>query len=94
MDPLYKSLKEHIDLINLNIGDIIVDTDSGDIGILTKKSRHIDMVVDDIFIWNIKWSGGASESERVDILEEEGLKLSIVIGAYDWHSVTGETYQI
>jgi|TARA_R100001163_G_scaffold65838_1_gene65553 hypothetical protein len=92
MGEHYKALKEYIDLINLNIGDIIVDTDSGDIGILTKKDRHIDMVVDDIFIWHIKWSGG--DSERVDIIEEEGLKLSIVIGTYDWHSVTGETYQL
>ena len=80
-------------MINLNIGDIIVDTDNGDIGILTKKNRHIDMVVDDIFIWNIKWSGNG-EKERLDFIEEEGLKLSIVVGAYDWHSVTGETYQI
>jgi hypothetical protein len=93
MDERFKSLKEHIDLINLNIGDIIVDTDNGDIGILTKKNRHIDMVVDDIFIWNIKWSGNG-EKERLDFIEEEGLKLSIVVGAYDWHSVTGETYQI
>ena len=90
MDERFKSLKEHIDLINLNIGDIIVDTDNG---ILTKKNRHIDMVVDDIFIWNIKWSGNG-EKERLDFIEEEGLKLSIVVGAYDWHSVTGETYQI
>ena len=80
-------------MINLNIGDIIVDTDNGDIGILTKKNRHIDMVVDDIFIWNIKWSGN-DDKERLDFIEEEGLKLSIVVGAYDWHSVTGETYQI
>ena len=93
MDERFKSLKEHIDLINLNIGDIIVDTDNGDIGILTKKNRHIDMVVDDIFIWNIKWSSNG-EKERLDFMEEEGLKLSIVVGAYDWHSVTGETYQI
>lgn len=93
MDERFKSLKEHIDLINLNIGDIIVDTDNGDIGILTKKNRHIDMVVDDIFIWNIKWSGN-DDKERLDFIEEEGLKLSIVVGAYDWHSVTGETYQI
>jgi len=93
MDDRFKSLKEHIDLINLNIGDIIVDTDNGDVGILTKKNRRIDMIEDDIFIWNVKWSGSV-EIERVDILEEEGLKLSIVVGAYDWHSVTGETYQL
>ena len=92
MGEHYKALKEYTDLINLNIGDIIVDTDSGDIGILTKKNRHIDMVVDDIFTWNIKWTGG--KLERVDVLEEEGIKLSIVIGTYDWHSVTGETYQL
>tara|TARA_A100001391_G_scaffold176312_1_gene139399 strand:+ start:12 stop:290 length:279 start_codon:yes stop_codon:yes gene_type:complete len=92
MDDRYRALKEYVDLINLNIGDIIVDTDSGDIGILTKKNRHIDMVVDDIFTWNIKWTGG--KLERVDVLEEEGIKLSIVIGTYDWHSVTGETYQL
>ena len=93
MDARFKSLKEDINLINLNIGDIIVDTDNGDIGILTKKNRHIDMVVDDIFVWNIKWSGN-DDKERLDFIEEEGLKLSIVVGAYDWHSVTGETYQI
>ena len=93
MDEYFKLLKDRINLINLNIGDIIVDTDNGDIGILTKKNRHIDMVVDDIFIWNIKWSGN-DDNERLDFMEEEGLKLSIVAGTYDWHSITGETYQI
>jgi hypothetical protein len=28
------------------------------------------------------------------ILEEEGLKLSIVIGTYDWHSITGGTFEL
>jgi hypothetical protein len=28
------------------------------------------------------------------ILEEESLKLSIVVGIYEWHSVNGETFEV
>ena len=29
-----------------------------------------------------------------DILEEEGLRLSIVVGAMEWHSINGGTFEL
>ena len=29
-----------------------------------------------------------------DMLEEEGIKLSIVVGAIEWHSINGGTFEL
>ncbi len=34
------------------------------------------------------------ENPMGTLLEEEGLKLSIAVGTYDWHSITGETFEL
>jgi hypothetical protein len=94
-----QSVEEYTNRIVLSIGDIIIDTHAGNTGILIDRRHHIDMIEDDIYLWDIKWNYDALNASPVNapassILEEEGLKLSIVVGIYEWHSVKGETFVI
>lgn len=94
-----KNLQKYTASIVFSVGDIIIDTIGKHTGVLVNKSRHIDMVEDDIYIWEIKWNDNIILENPFDtpmssILEEEGLKLSIVVGLYEWHSVSGETFEI
>ena len=95
----YKELQNKADRVILSIGDIIVDNVGGHIGILTRRSHHIDMVEDDVFVWEAKWINNVVKEfyETVPantLLEEEGLKFSIVLGTYEWHSIDGESYEL
>ena len=71
--------------ILLNPGDLIVDEMTGFVGILIRKDRRIDMFDDDIYFWEVKWIKNVSrehdptEVPHSNILEEEGLKLSIIV---------------
>jgi len=92
-------LQERLKYVILKVGDIIVDNVGGHIGILTNRTRHIDMVEDDVFVWRVKWINNVVKelydvSPASTILEEENLKLSIIAGTYDWHSITGETFEL
>ena len=51
----YKELQNKADHVILSVGDIIVDSVGGHIGILTRRSHHIDMVEDDVYVWETKW---------------------------------------
>jgi len=94
----FKLLRAETSRVILSVGDIIIDTTTSQIGILTERKRYIDMVEDDIYIWEVKWINKISKDNYVDapippIVEEEGLKLSIVIGVYYWQSIDGGTYE-
>ena len=94
----YKILRKETSRVILSVGDIIIDTTTNQIGILTERKRYIDMVEDDIYIWEVKWINKISKDNYIDapvppIMEEEGLKLSIVIGVYRWQSINGGTYE-
>ena len=92
---LYDELQNKVKYVILNIGDIIVDNIGGHIGILTKRNRHIDMVEDDIFVWEVKWINNTNKDCKLEpddtltLLEEEGLKFSIKVGTYEWLSIDG-----
>ena len=95
----YKILRAETSRVILSVGDIIIDTTTNQIGILTERKRYIDMVEDDIYVWEVKWINKIAKDNYIDapvppIMEEEGLKLSIVIGVYRWHSINGETYEL
>ena len=80
-----ENLRELTDNILLNPGDLIVDEMTGFVGILIRKERRIDMFDDDIYFWEVKWIKNVNrEHDPTDvphsnILEEEGLKLSIIV---------------
>ena len=46
-------LKDELDSVVLNVGDIIVDHLSGYVGILLRRERRIDMIEDDLYFWEI-----------------------------------------
>ena len=94
----YKILHGETSSVILSIGDIIIDTIGGHIGLLVERRRYIDMVEDDIYIWEVNWINNKAKENYVEppvspSLEEEGLKLSIVIGVYHWQSINGGTYE-
>ena len=92
-------VEEYTNRVNLSVGDIIIDVNSGHTGILIARRRHIDMVEDDVYVWEAKWNTSVINESPFDaplssILEEESLKLSIVLGIYEWHSVNGQTFEM
>ena len=73
---------------------VLYDHVEGYRGFLTKRIHHIDMIEDDIYLWEIKLFKTSNINDNSStILEEDGLKLSIAIGTIEWHSVTGGTLE-
>jgi len=92
-------VEKYTNRVNLSVGDIIIDVNGGHTGILVNRRRHIDIVEDDIYVWEAKWNTNVINENPFNaplssILEEESLKLSIVVGIYEWHSVSGETFEL
>ena len=100
---MHYDLQEKLEHVTLSVGDIIIDTFSGYTGMLVKRDRRIDMINDDMYFWEIKWMTNVERDDlkpnhaRIrlsDLLEEEGIKLSIVVGAMEWHSINGGTFEL
>ena len=96
-------LQERLNSVILNVGDIIIDTFSGYTGMLVKREHRIDMMDDDLYFWEVKWMTNVERDDlkfnhtRIRLgntLEEEGIKLSIVVGAMKWHSINGGTFEL
>jgi hypothetical protein len=90
----YEDLQKVAESVILSVGDMIIDHVEGYRGFLTKRIHHIDMIEDDIYLWEIKLFKTSNINDNSStILEEDGLKLSIAIGTIEWHSVTGGTLE-
>jgi len=91
LEDLHNTAKHVI----LNVGDMIIDHLGDYRGFLTKRIHHIDMIEDDVYLWEVKLfkSNKKNNNSPTTILEEDGLKLSIAIGTVEWHSVTGGTLE-
>ena len=96
-------LQERLNSVILSIGDIIIDTFSGYSGMLVRRDHRIDMLNDDLYFWEVKWMTNIERNDlspnraRIplsNLLEEEGIKLSIVVGAMKWHSINGGTFEL
>ena len=86
-----------VDNVILSVGDIIIDMVSSKVGVLLRRERHIDIIEDDIYFWEVKWTN--NDKEPINYLhfthlEEESLKYSILVGTYEWHSVIGGSVEI
>jgi hypothetical protein len=90
-------LQDELDSVTLKPGDIIIDHLAGYVGILLRRERRIDMVLDDLYFWEIRWASSFRptstkrnrKTKPLDIggyLEEDVLKLSILVGAIELHS--------
>ena len=92
-----KELSKIVENVILSIGDIIIDVVSSKVGVLLRRERHIDIIEDDIYFWEVKWTNNGKEPINYlhfTHLEEESLKFSILVGTYEWHSVNGGTLEI
>ena len=87
-----QELIDELESIEIKSGDIIVDHVSGYVGVILSRTRRIDIVVDDIFFWEVRWTSkfgdrkGRITPQKFEIdgyLEEETLKLSILVGAVE-----------
>ena len=83
----------------LSIGDIIIDATTRKVGILLRKEHHVDIIEDDIYFWEIKWTSGIYKDEfdkstNISLWEEEQLKLSIILGIIKWQSINGGTFEL
>ena len=92
-------MKENLQLrlksVILSIGDIVVDCINNDIGILVRRVRQFDIMLDELYIWEVRWINKAKEDlPMTGAIEEESLKLSIAVGTYEWHSINGESIEL
>lgn len=81
------------DNICLSVGDLLIDNVSSRIGVLVKRDRRISIEDDDIYVWMVYWSketvgdlivyGADLQESNLAVLEEEGLKISIIIDYYE-----------
>ena len=90
-----KDLKSKLDSVILNIGDIVVDCINNDIGILVRRVRQFDILLDELYMWEVRWINKAKQKlPMTGAIEEDSLKLSIAVGTYEWHSINGETIEL
>ena len=79
--------------LHLSVGDLLIDNVSGRVGVLVKRERRISIEEDDIYVWMVFWSketvgdlivyGTDMQESNLAALEEEGLKISIIIDYYE-----------
>jgi len=82
---------EQADCVILSIGDMIVDIATGQFGVLLSCDRRITYEEDDLYFWHVNWIPNLKDNKGAPNpvwMEEQGLKLSIVVGFYDLHLAT------
>ena len=89
-----KDLQSALESVIIRVGDLIVDETTGFVGILLRRERRIDMMADDLYFWHVKWIKNVDRFKEdprnapaLNILEEEGLKLSIAVGMITKYSI-------
>tara|TARA_Y100000592_G_scaffold30536_1_gene48582 strand:+ start:2523 stop:2801 length:279 start_codon:yes stop_codon:yes gene_type:complete len=88
MRPI-EELRDEASHVILHVGDMIYDVRTKSRGFLRQRERKIDIIEDDIYVWSIFWFSQDEESEynNLEFMEEEGLRLSIVIGTIELFSI-------
>jgi hypothetical protein len=83
-----EELRDEASGIVLQVGDMIFDMRTKSRGFLIKRERRI-FLEDEVYIWNIYWfyQNKDIQFNNVDFMEEEGLKLSILIGTMELYSI-------
>ena len=90
-----ESLQSRLKSVKLSIGDIVVDCVNNDIGILVRRTRQFDIMLDELYLWEVRWINKANQNlPMMGAIEEESLKLSIAVGTYEWHSINGESIEL
>ena len=71
---------------------MVIDIVSNHYGLLIGRERRISYTDDDVYFWKVTWSSNMSDMDITNApnpiyIEEEGLKLSILIGFYDLYQI-------
>jgi hypothetical protein len=95
----YRILEEEMNTIEFSVGDMIIESATGNVGFLVKRTRRIDMAYDDMYFWEVRWADDTMVFDihtfaQFGILEEEHLKTSIILGIIKWQSVNGGTFEL
>lgn len=95
----YSALEEELSFIELSGGDVIIEASTGNVGFLVKRIRRIDITHDDIYFWEIRWSDETLVPEfhtfsQFRMIEEDYLKISIILGIIKWQSINGGTFEL
>ena len=83
-------LRQEANQVILSVGDMIYDTRTRSRGFLQSRERRIDIKYDDIYVWTILWfsqSENTMNYNNPDFMEEEGLRMSVVIGTISLQTV-------
>jgi len=93
MEPFQLDIRSKQDTIILSQGDLLLDNVTDSIGVLIERIRRISIEDDDIYVWRVFWSSkdvisdfilpNDKHSGQMTYLEEEGLKISIIIDYYE-----------
>ena len=88
MRPI-EELRDEASHVILHVGDMIYDVRTKSRGFLRERERKIDIIEDDIYVWSIFWFSQDENNiyNNLEFMEEEGLKLSIVIGTIELQSI-------
>lgn len=94
-----RDASKYYDDIDLRTGDIIIYNSTGGIGFLVKRTRHIDIVLDDVYFWHIAWSDPTlvpkfKHFSQSNYVEEIYLKNSVILGIIVWQSINGGTFEL
>ena len=89
MRPI-EELRDDASHVILHVGDMIYDIRTKSRGFLKSRERKIDIIEDDIYVWDILWFSQVEDNlyNNLEFMEEEGLKLSIIIGTIELFSIT------
>jgi|TARA_R100000008_G_scaffold78303_1_gene59229 hypothetical protein len=95
----YHALDEELASIELSPGDVLIESSTGCVGFLLKRERRIDMVHDDMYFWEVRWADESLVPEfktfsQFRILEEDYLKISIILDIIKWQSINGGTFEL
>jgi len=95
---IIKALQLELDAIKLSPGDVVIEMSTNTVGFLVKKIHRVDIIEDDIYFWEIMWTNEEAVHEfkelpQTNILEEEHLKLSIILDIIKWQSIDGGTIE-
>ena len=88
MRPI-EELRDEASHVILHVGDMIYDVRTKSRGFLKLRERKIDIIEDDIYVWSIFWFSQDDNNiyNNLEFMEEEGLKLFIVIGTIELQSI-------
>jgi len=86
----FRKLREHTKHVILSVGDMLIDLATGQVGLLVQYDRRVSIEEDDVYFWHVKWTTDKTQDHTSAInpiwMEEEGLKLSILVGVFEYHS--------